>query len=135
MNSILLKFYYKLAIFSTIVTLIAILLYNTVLKSYYVSQFPITLIVFILITGGIFYILWRDDKKEKGKFNQLFLMGTTVKILVLLTFLAIILIIDRKNAVPFLISFLVLYFLFTIFEVVSILSFVKSKKKEQSTEN
>ena len=119
----------QLIIFTTIVAIIAAALFLTVLKEYYFRVFPLSVIIFFVLTLLFFFLIVKKGENNPNKFVRMFLLSTTIKIFALLIYLTGFLLYNRSEAVPFLLSFLALYLLFTIFEVFSAVRISKAHRK------
>lgn len=72
--------------------------------------------------------LIRSSENNPRKFTAKYLGAMGLKMFIYLVFLVVFLFIDRVHAIPFLVSFLVAYAAFTMYEVISILNFLKKDK-------
>ncbi|MFP4059983.1 MAG: hypothetical protein ACLFUC_05815 [Bacteroidales bacterium] len=82
-----------------------------------------------LITATFHMAIMNSAKKRTSIFQKNFMLATGIKFLAYLLFLLIFLFIGRtdENLIPFLIMFLSIYLLFSIFEVIYITTFFKDK--------
>ncbi len=119
----------QLIIFTIIVAILSAALFLTLLKEYYFQIFPLSVIIFFALTLLFFFLIVKRGENNPNKFVRMFLLSTTIKIFTLLIYLTGYLLYDRSEAVPFLISFLVLYLIFTIFEVFSAVRISKTHRK------
>lgn len=120
------KFFLKKALlFSLVLTGIALLLFDTVLKAYYFRMFPFQLGLVAVVTVISHIRLMNSIQMNIRRFNTVFLSIMSVKLLIYVIFILICLLADRKQAVSFVITFLILYVFFTIFEVIEISNFLK----------
>jgi hypothetical protein len=110
---------------SLLLAVIGYYLFTGVLRQYYQFIFPFILLFIFLFTTIIHVILLKAARKELNKFTTWFLMLTGIKIIVYLLIMIVYLVISGKDAAPFLITFLFIYLVFTIFEVISILPQIK----------
>jgi predicted neutral ceramidase superfamily lipid hydrolase len=119
----------QLIIFTIIVAILSAALFLTLLKEYYFQIFPLSVIIFFALTLLFFFLIVKRGENNPNKFVRMFLLSMTIKIFTLLIYLTGYLLYDRSEAVPFLISFLVLYLIFTIFEVFSAVRISKTHRK------
>ena len=149
------RIYYRylqsLLIFSIIVTIIYILL------RYFVSDIvsvnlPFLIVIFALVTAISHYIVVRTDvdrmehksnpelsKDEQMKeitaierrFITKYMLATTIKLLSFLIFLGVYAYLNRADAVRFLLNFMVIYLLYSFFEIIYIKQPVKGKEKSK----
>ena len=110
----------------------ALLLYQSILKGYYLSIFPLQFAVVILVTVVSHLRLMTSVEQNARRFSTTFLSVMSAKLFIYLFFILICLLIDRSNAINFVVTFLLLYLIFTIFEVIEISNFFK---KNQNSSN
>ncbi len=110
----------------------AILLYQSVLKGYYLSIFPLQFAVVILVTVISHLRLMTSVEQNARRFSTTFLSVMSAKLFIYLFFILICLLVDRSNAINFVVTFLLMYLIFTIFEVIEISNFFK---KNQNSSN
>jgi len=103
----------------------ALLLYDSVLKDYYLKVFWLQLAVVSVVTVISHLRLMTAVQQNARKFSTTFLSVMSVKLFIYLIFILVCLLIDRTNAVNFVLTFLILYVIFTIFEVTEISNFLK----------
>ncbi len=102
------------------------LLFSTVFET---NRFPgrIISIGFVWLVTCVFHFWMMKTVKDKPKaFSRVFMLQTTIKLLLYMVCIVVYLILYRQYGVPFTVHFLVIYLIFAIFEVVSILKFVKN---------
>lgn len=123
------KFTVRFLLFSAALLVVAALLLATVLKQWYLPVFPWLFGFLVIETLGIHYILiGAAENKRAAIFNNYYLLSTMGKMFLNLIFIGIYIYIDKINAIPFAAAFLALYFIFTAFEVPSILSQINKVK-------
>lgn len=122
----------KAVLFCLIIISSSFLLYNTVLKNYYLNIYPLELGIIVLVTLFSHLKLMNTIQQNARRFSTTFLSVMSVKLFIYLIFILLCLLINRSNAVNFVVTFLILYFIFTIFEVTEISNFLK---KNQNSSN
>lgn len=127
MSKELTSFMFKTAILS-IGLLIVYGIFNYFNNSFYISIFPYMLLYFIALSIFTYNMMMKAKAKGHSKFINKFILATTLRLFLNLIIIVVYLFLYRKQAVSFVITFLVLYFCYTIFEVISILSEVNSQK-------
>ncbi len=121
------KYIIRLLVFSAIISTISYFLFQFTLAQYYLPVFPYLISFFITVSVLVHYILLKASDFRIAKFSTFFMGSVSAKLFLYIFFLIIYLLIDKENAVPFLLTFLALYFLFTIFETISLLFDLKEK--------
>lgn len=123
------QFIVKIIIFSLVIFAIATALFSTVFKIWYLASYPyLILLVAAVTTLGHLWIL-RASAQNTMKFNTAFMASVTLKLMVYLLFMLIYLLIDRSQVIPFVLTFITFYLLFTIFEVIQVLNDLKKDSK------
>lgn len=121
------KYIIRLLIFSLFIALIAFALYATVLSQFYLPVMPWVLLFFVLISLATHYILIKSGESRITKFSTSFMGVTSIKLFLYLIFIVVYLINDKSNALVFVISFFILYLLFTVFETSTLLKDLNKK--------
>jgi len=121
------KYIIRLLAFSVIISVLAFAIFQFVLGQYYLPIFPFLITFFVIVSISVHYILLKASNFRIAKFSTFFMGSITAKLFLYIIFLIIYVLVDKENAVPFLLTFFVLYFLFTIFETFSLLIDLKEK--------
>lgn len=112
------KFSFRIIVFSVIIAGLS-LLFQWLLPKYASPALPFIVLFFFVITLLTLYIVLRNNDGQEGKrFVSAYMLSRTVKILSCLLFLILYIFLNQKDAVKFAIAFMVIYFLYAIFEVV-----------------
>ena len=119
------KYLFRLIIFVLIIGLLAFVLYSTVFKSFYLPIFPYLLLFFTSVSLIMHYVLLKAGNSRIAKFSTYFMGTTSLKLFLYLIFIIVYLIIDKSNALVFILTFFILYLLFTVFETSSLLKDLK----------
>ena len=125
MNNHLKKFIKRGIIIFLILFITGFFLFITILKEYFSFSFPVLLLVIFLITILFHRYLISSAGETNRKFPSKFLGATGIKMGLYMILIIIYVVLDRENAAPFLLVFMIVYLIFTIFEVVSILDYLK----------
>jgi len=118
----------KISLFTII---IALLQYvgSTQLEAKWVSEaWPFVILFFLSFTIIMHRYLLKSTQGNPKKFVYSFLMITTVKILLYLGVILVYVLLNRADAVAFIIVFFVNYFLFTSFELTTVMKLIKKTK-------
>ena len=112
------KFSFRIIVFSVIIAGLS-LLFQWLFPQYATPALPFFVLFFFVITLLTLYIVLRNNDGQEGKrFVSAYMLSRTVKILSCLLFLILYIFLNQKDAVKFAIAFMVIYFLYAIFEVV-----------------
>jgi len=121
------KFLFRLLMLGLILTCLGYAFFNFVLPESYFSLFPVLPVFLFIVTVAVHLYLIRASKGDARKFVIKYLGAMGLKILIYLAFIMIFLAVDTANTISFILSFLVMYAAFTVFEVMSILNTLKNK--------
>lgn len=121
------KFILREILFAAILGVIAYILFQTILKEYYLPVFWILFVVILILTTFFHFSVLQAGNKELSKFSSKFMMFTGIKMIIYLFIIVFYAFAYPENAKIFLISFLILYSVFTAFEVILIVSYFKKK--------
>jgi hypothetical protein len=125
MKSEYIDFLRKLIIYSLILSFLVVGAVLIFPKKYFTPAMPYLFLFFISVTLISYYILVRASKKTFLKFLNYYMLITVVKLLLFIAVLILYIFLNRNDAVPFALSFFILYLCYTIFEVVRIIAYSK----------
>jgi hypothetical protein len=121
------KILLKNAVFTFLITVISIVLFKTAFSNYYLPAFWAMLFGMAVFTAILHITLIKLTSYNISKFSTRFILITGIKMILFLTVIVTYSFLNPEHAVPFLIIFLILYILFSVFEVVVILPFFKKQ--------
>jgi hypothetical protein len=127
MQESLRKFGFNLLLLTLILTALGYGLFLFAIPESYFSLFPLVPFFLFAVTLIVHIFLVRASENDARKFASQYLGALGLKILIYIVFLVAFLLLNKKHAVPFLISFLLCYASFTLVEVISILKYQKRK--------
>ena len=122
----------KLLIFTIILAVAGYFLTYVLPDKYATPTLPALFVFFFTATGIVHYILLRISVKRPNSFINYFMLLTFGKLLFYLTIILIYALVNRDDAVSFILSFAALYIFFTAFEVSQSLSHTKVKNENQN---
>jgi len=121
------KFIIKELVFTGSIGLIAFVLFKTVMNQFYAPVFWLLLGIISVLTGILHYSILQTGEKTTAKFATKFMAISGIKMMIYLVLITGYVFIYPLTAKFFLISFLILYFLYTSFEVILIVKYLKLK--------
>lgn len=122
------KFSFRIIIFSVIIAGLTVL-FQWFFPQHASPALPFIVLFFFVITLFSMFIVLRDDQGKEGKrFVSNYMLSRVIKLLSCLLFLGLYIFLNKPDAVRFAIAFLVIYFLYSIFEVV----LLRMENKEMS---
>jgi len=130
---------FKQFIFRTImVVLITTILCISIFKFFFPEKLLIIYFFLPLFFGVINILIFKSLFKASDltllKFSNRHLLFTTLKLLGSIVFILSFLFFNRDQAIPFLSSFLLIYLIFLIQEIIEILNYFKKNKKSETTQ-
>lgn len=122
------KFSFRIIVFSVIVAGLAAL-FQWIWPQLATPALPYIVLFFFAITLLTMYIVLRGDSGRDGrKFVSSYMLSRTVKLLSCLLFLLLYMFLNREDSIKFALAFMVIYFLYAIFEIVLL------KKENEKTD-
>ncbi|MCX6287073.1 MAG: hypothetical protein NTY96_08160 [Bacteroidetes bacterium] len=94
--------------------------------TWFTPSLPFLFIFYYACSLLSFMILCRSLQKKFNRFVSVFMLTTALKLFVFIAIMIIYAFINRKDAIPFLLNFFVLYLVYTVFEVTQIIGLTKS---------
>ena len=117
---------------STVLTIIVFTLgavvYSTFLKPYYMPILPIAVLFFYLVTNLVHAYLLKIAGKSGSRFTSQYMAVSFLKMFFYLAVAIVYAFLNKESAKLFLGNFLVLYAVYTTFEVLQFSKFVRQKK-------
>jgi len=117
---------------STILTIIVFILgtvvYSTFLQRYYLSILPFTVLFFYIVTNLVHAYLLKIAVQSGSRFTSQYMAVSFLKMFFYLAVAIVYALINREYAKTFLGNYLLLYAIFTTFEVLQFSKFVRQKK-------
>jgi general stress protein CsbA len=110
------------------IVIVSLIVFQTILKSYYIPEFWMLLAIIAVLTGFFHYSQLQIQDKQGSKFTNRFMMSSGIKMMVYLALITSYSFLNPSKAASFLISFFVLYILFTAFEIIHIVNYIKKKQ-------
>lgn len=121
MNSIIKPFLRQLLLLAAILGIVITILVLVAPKAYITPTLPFLLIFHTAATLVSFLYIQKKTSESPKKFVNVYLANTTVKLILYLVILMVYAMNYFSDAVKFIISFFVLYLIFTVFEVIHLL--------------
>lgn len=121
------QFLIKSSILTIIVIILGAILYCTLLKSYYLSVLPWAVLFFYLGTNLVHQYLLKIASKSGSRFTSQYMAVSFLKMFFYLAVAIVFVIFNRESVKLFFANFLILYIIYTVFEVSEFLKVVKRK--------
>lgn len=117
------RFLRPLFYFSAAIGVIAFLASFILPDRYITPSLPFLILLFTAVTILSFYYLQRATDQKFIRFVNTFLLTILLKLFFFMAVMVSYALIYRTDAIPFLLTFFILYLLYTVFESVSIIRF------------
>ncbi|MCK5840036.1 MAG: hypothetical protein KAG99_09305 [Bacteroidales bacterium] len=126
MKSVYLNFLSRLFAFSLILGIIAFAISYFLPKTLLTPTLPYLFPFFFAVTMIIHYLLLKAYERKHSRFITSFMLVIFLKLFFYLAIMVIYVLINKTDAMRFIITYFILYVFYTSFEVVSILSYTKT---------
>lgn len=114
------RFVVQLLILSVIISALAYVGSLILPEGFITIYVPLLIAFFFLVTAGVHYLLLRASVHQARKFVTYFMLATFIKFMVYILVVFTFAYFNREDLISFVITFFILYILFTVFEVVAI---------------
>ena len=124
------QFTIKLTAITAAIALIGWLIFTFFLPQFYLTVFPFLLLFFFVVTMLIHAYQVNRAKKDTGKFIRSIMLITFLKLILFSVVAFAYIVLDSGNALPFVICLMLLYLIFTSFEVFEMTHISQSIQKK-----
>mgnify|MGYP004008905571 FL=1 len=123
------RFIVKIIGVSLAITLIGWLVFSLFIPEYYIPILPFLLAFFLLVNIVIHLFQLRQAKKDLAKFTRSNMLLTFFKLVLYSVFAFVYIANDTENALVFVICLMLLYIIFTFFEVTELSRITRGTKE------
>lgn len=117
MNTVFFSFYKKSTLVTLILFILGLAIFSSVARKFYDPFFPFLLLFFYLLSIGIQYFLYRIVKMNMLKFSSRFMAVTMSKMILLMALALVYILLNKEDAIAFIVVFFLLYVIYTAVEV------------------
>lgn len=129
MQQSLIVFVKRIFIFSLVVAGLEYIASTQIESKWLSNSWPFIILFFFSFTVVLHRQLLKSTESNPKKFVFTFLMLTTIKILLYLAVILVYVLINRDDALGFILAFFTNYFLFTVFELSAIMNLLKTNNQ------
>jgi len=129
----LIRFIRSLVITTVIIVIIGVIFYSLAPETYYTIAFPYLLVFFMLASVLVFHFMMKSLAKRPARFINIFMLTTMIKLFVYMALMITYALMNREEAMPFIVTFFILYMIYTIVEVSSLLKLNRDYVHEDRT--
>lgn len=115
------KFVVNIILISVILLIIGWVIFSMVIPQYYLPVLPFILMFFVVSSVAIHAYQLQFSKKDTAKFTRSNMIITFLKLFLYSAVAIIYIAVDTQNAKIFVICFILLYVIFSVFEVLSLM--------------
>jgi hypothetical protein len=123
------EFLRKLLIFTLIIGIVSSVVAYFLPSRYLTPALPFLIFFFFSVTLIVHLILVRVSEKKTPAFINYFMLLTFGKLIFFLSIILIYALLNRKDTLPFILTFFLMYIFYTVFEVVLSMAHVNRKKE------
>lgn len=105
--------------------IVAFALYYLLPSTWFSPALPVLFAFFYACSLLSFMILSKSIQKKFSRFTSVFMLTTAGKLFLFISIMIVYSFLNKKDAVPFLLNFFILYLVFTIFEVTQVIGLTK----------
>jgi len=121
------QFLTKSTILTIFLLIIGTLCFTTIFKAFYLAIFPVLLLFFYMATNLVHAYLLKVAEKSGVRFTSQYTAISFLKMFLYLIVAVAYVALYQENIKPFILVFLILYLVYTIFEVGEYLKVVRQK--------
>ncbi|OFZ01946.1 MAG: hypothetical protein A2491_10045 [Bacteroidetes bacterium RIFOXYC12_FULL_35_7] len=123
------SFIVKSTVLTVIVFILGAILYSTVFIQFYRSILPVVPAFFYIVTNLVHAYLLNIAGKSSSRFTSQYMAVSFIKMFFYLAVAIVYVVINKEDAKIFLVNFLLLYIVYTTFEVVEFSKVVRQLNK------
>jgi hypothetical protein len=123
------RFVIQLLLFTVLLGVVYYALKYFLPESYFSPALPFLFPFFFSATAIFYSYLVKSSEQKFNRFVNRFMLTTFIKLMLFMAVLLCYVFTHKDEAVPFILSFFILYVAYTVFEVVALLNLPKQEKK------
>jgi hypothetical protein len=130
MKKVFQGFLQRIAILSVIIEVLSVVLYLLMPVKMYSHSTPFLVLFFFAVNTGFYYIILKLTNNKFSRFVNMFMILTFAKLFLYIIVILVYALLNKADAFPFVITFFILYIIYTIFEIISFLNDQKKMEKQ-----
>lgn len=123
------QFILKSTVLTIIVFILGTIVYSTILKQFYLSILPFATLFFLIVTNLVHAYLLQIAGKSSQRFSGQYMAASFLKMFFYLAVAIVYVVFNKGNAKLFIANYLLLYIVYTGFEVHEFAKVVRLKRK------
>jgi len=121
------QFLIKSILLTVTLLIVGWILYSIFFQAYYLKVLPGLVLFFFVVTNLVHAYLLKIAEKSGLRFTSQYTAVSFLKMLLYLVVAVIYILIDKDNIKSFIVAFLILYVVYTVFEIIEYLKVVRQK--------
>jgi len=117
----LIKFVKAVVITTIALLVVGLIFFSLTPERYYSPAFPFLLVFFVLASVVVYHFMLKSMEKRPARFVNTFMLTTMLKLFIYLGGMITYALLNREDATAFIVTFFVMYIVYTIVEVNSLL--------------
>ncbi len=123
------QFLIEIVIITVLLAITGWVVYSQIIPQYYIPILPFLISFFALISIIIHAIQLNMVKKNFAKFSRSNMLLTFLKLVFYTVFAIVYFVTDKENAKIFIVNFMLLYIIYTVFEVYTLIGITNNRGK------
>lgn len=120
-KDLMLRFIRSLIVTTAIIVMFALIFYYLAPSDYYTPGFPYLIAFFLIASVVVYHFMLKAIEKRPARFVNSFMLATMLKLFAYMALMITYALINRDEAMAFIVTFFILYVIYTIVEVSSLL--------------
>ena len=120
-KDLIIRFIRAMVVTAVLIVIVALIFYSLTPSEYYTASFPYLLGFFIIASIIVYHFMLKAIEKRPARFVSSFMLATMIKLFLYMAVMITYALLNREEAMSFIVTFFVLYVIFTIVEVASLL--------------
>lgn len=123
------RFFFKSTMLTIVIFIVGFILYSTIFKSFFLVVLPFVVLLFYAVTNLVHAYLLKMAVKSGSTFASKYMAASFLKMFFYLAVAIVYAIFNKENVKPFFVNFLLLYVVYSSFEVIEFLKVVRELKQ------
>lgn len=123
------NFIAKSTFLTIIIFILGVIVYSTLFKQFYLIILPVVLAYFYIVTNLVHFYLLKVSGRSGARFTSQYMATSFIKMFFYLAVAIVYVMVNKEDAKIFLVNYLLLYVIYTTFEVVEISKVVRQANK------
>jgi hypothetical protein len=127
--SVKFRFFNSLILFSAVLCLVGYILFSTLLSDYFLPVYYFMVFYFTVLTFAGRLVVMKSNQDKPAGFNTRYFLVRWAKVILHLLFIIVYLLNDRDNILPFVLTFMTGYILYSVFDIYTLGFYLKKSNQ------